>query len=36
MLGMPADIGYDTLAIIVSIAGLLWLFVRQTNRQFDA
>ena len=33
---MPADIGYDTLTIIVSIAGLLWLFVRQTNRQFDA
>ena len=36
MLGMPADIGYDTLTIIVSTAGLLWLFVRQTNRQIDA
>ena len=33
---MPADLGYDTLTIIVSTAGLLWLFVRQTNRQFDA
>ena len=36
LLGMPADLGYDTLTIIVSTAGLLWLFVRQTNRQFDA
>ena len=35
MFGM-SDIGYDTLTIIVSTAGLLWLFVRQTNRQFDA
>ena len=24
---MPADLGYDTLTIIVSTAGLLWLFV---------
>ena len=30
------DVGYDTLTIIVSTAGLLWLFVRQTNRQIDA
>ena len=29
-------VGYDTLTIIVSTAGLLWLFVRQTNRQIDA
>ena len=32
---MP-DVGYHTLTIIVSTAGLLWLFVRQTNRQIDA
>ena len=31
-----SDIGYDTLTIIVSNAGLLWLFIRQTNRQIDA
>ena len=31
-----ADVGYDTLTIVVSTAGLLWLFVRQTNRQIDA
>ena len=30
-----SDIGYDTLTIIVSNAGLLWLFIRQTNRQID-
>ena len=35
MFGM-SDVGYDTLTIIVSTAGLLWLFVRQTNRQIDA
>ena len=35
MFGM-SDVGYDTLMIIVSTAGLLWLFVRQTNRQIDA
>ena len=35
MLGM-SDIGYEALTIIVSNAGLLWLFIRQTNRQIDA